>query len=162
MIRESQFQKAELKRMEKYGKKNRFTTSRSRYFHHKIETMKIERKKRSATLQRKLFEQFQILNAHGETKDLCRIFAQTIQKFPPAGAGECAAPKLLQYAYKHQLKPIAMAEFWWGDSPKAEIRHHGYYYPACKGKCGPILGHMLQGLEVEENPLLKNIIMKCH
>ena len=89
------------------------------------------------------------------TKDLCRIFAQTIQKFPPAGAGECAAPKLLQYAYKHQLKPIAMAEFWWGDSPKAEIRHHGYYYPACKGKCGPILGHMLQGLEVEENPLLK-------
>ena len=91
--------------------------------------MKIERKKRSATLQRKLFEQFQILNAHGETKDLCRIFAQTIQKFPPAGAGECAAPKLLQYAYKHQLKPIAMAEFWWGDSPKAEIRHHGYYYP---------------------------------
>jgi len=83
------------------------------------------------------------------------FFAQTIQKFPPAGAGECAAPKLLQYAYKHQLKPIAMAEFWWGDSPKAEIRHHGYYYPACKGKCGPILGHMLQGLEVEENPLLK-------
>lgn len=80
---------------------------------------------------------------------------KTIQKFPPAGAGECAAPKLLQYAYKHQLKPIAMAEFWWGDSPKAEIRHHGYYYPACKGKCGPILGHMLQGLEVEENPLLK-------
>lgn len=103
-------------------------------------------------MQRKLFEQFQILNARGETKDLCRIFAQTIQKFPPAGAGECAAPKLLQYAYKHQLKPIAMAEFWWGDSPKAEIRHHGYYYPACKGKCEPILKHMLQGLEVEENP----------
>ena len=94
-------------------RKNRFTTSRGRYFITKIETMKTERKKRSATLQRKLFEQFQILNAHGETKDLCRIFAQTIQKFPPAGAGECAAPKLLQYAYKHQLKPIAMAEFWW-------------------------------------------------
>ena len=156
MIRESQFQKAELKRMEKIWKeKIASLQAEADTFITKIETMKTERKKRSATLQRKLFEQFQILNAHGETKDLCRIFAQTIQKFPPAGAGECAAPKLLQYAYKHQLKPIAMAEFWWGDSPKAEIRHHGYYYPACKGKCGPILGHMLQGLEVEENPLLK-------
>ena len=156
MIRESQFQKAELKRMKKIWKeKIASLQTEADTFITKIETMKTERKKRSATLQRKLFEQFQILNAHGETKDLCRIFAQTIQKFPPAGAGECAAPKLLQYAYKHQLKPIAMAEFWWGDSPKAEIRHHGYYYPACKGKCGPILGHMLQGLEVEENPLLK-------
>ena len=134
MIRESQFQKAELKRMEKMWKeKIASLQAEADTFITKIETMKIERKKRSATLQRKLFEQFQILNARGETKDLCRIFAQTIQKFPPAGAGECAAPKLLQYAYKHQLKPIAMAEFWWGDSPKAEIRHHGYYYPACKG-----------------------------
>ena len=158
MIRESQFQKAELKRMEKMWKeKIASLQAEADTFITKIETMKIERKKRSATLQRKLFEQFQILNARGETKDLCRIFAQTIQKFPPAGAGECAAPKLLQYAYKHQLKPIAMAEFWWGDSPKAEIRHHGYYYPACKGKCEPILKHMLQGLEVEENPLLKTL-----
>ncbi len=154
MIRESQFQKAELKRMEKIWKeKIASLQAEADTFITKIETMKTERKKRSATLQRKLFEQFQILNAHGETKDLCRIFAQTIQKFPPAGAGECAAPKLLQYAYKHQLKPIAMAEFWWGDSPKNEIRRHGYYYPACKGKCGPILKHMLQGLHVEENPL---------
>ena len=154
MIRESQFQKAELKRMEKMWKeKIASLQAEADTFITKIETMKIERKKRSATLQRKLFEQFQILNARGETKDLCRIFAQTIQKFPPAGAGECAAPKLLQYAYKHQLKPIAMAEFWWGDSPKNEIRRHGYYYPACKGKCGPILKHMLQGLHVEENPL---------
>ena len=114
MIRESQFQKAELKRMEKIWKeKIASLQAEADTFITKIETMKTERKKRSATLQRKLFEQFQILNAHGETKDLCRIFAQTIQKFPPAGAGECAAPKLLQYAYKHQLKPIAMAEFWW-------------------------------------------------
>lgn len=74
---------------------------------------------------------------------------------PPAGAGECAAPKLLQYAYIHGLKPIAMAEFWWGNSPKTEIRHHGYYYPACKGKCEPILQHMLKGLDVEPDPLSK-------
>lgn len=121
-----------------------------------IEQLKQERKRRSATLQRKLFEQFRILNARGEVKDLCELFAPTSQGTPPAGAGECAAPKLLQYAYQHQLEPIAMAEFWWGDSPKTEIRHHGYYYPACKGKCEPILHHMLQGLRVDENPLLAN------
>ena len=119
-----------------------------------IEQLKQERKRRSAALQRKLFEQFRILNARGEVKDLCELFAPTYQGAPPAGAGECAAPKLLQYAYQHQLEPIAMAEFWWGDSPKTEIRHHGYYYPACKGKCEPILYHMLQGLRVDENPLL--------
>lgn len=119
-----------------------------------IEQLKQERKRRSATLQRKLFEQFRILNARGEVKDLCELFSPTSQGTPPAGAGECAAPKLLQYAYQHQLEPIAMAEFWWGDSPKTEIRHHGYYYPACKGKCEPILHHMLQGLRVDENPLL--------
>ena len=119
-----------------------------------IEQLKQERKRRSAALQRKLFEQFRILNARGEVKDLCELFAPTSQGTPPAGAGECDAPKLLQYAYQHQLEPIAMAEFWWGDSPKTEIRHHGYYYPACKGKCEPILHHMLQGLRVDENPLL--------
>lgn len=119
-----------------------------------IEQLKQERKRRSAALQRKLFEQFRILNARGEVKDLCELFAPTYQGASPAGAGECAAPKLLQYTYQHQLEPIAMAEFWWGDSPKTEIRHHGYYYPACKGKCEPILHHMLQGLRVDENPLL--------
>ena len=122
-----------------------------------IEQLKQERKRRSAALQRKLFEQFRILNARSEVKDLCELFAPTYQGAPPAGAGECAAPKLLQYAYQHQLEPIAMAEFWWGDSPKTEIRHHGYYYPACKGKCEPILQHMLQGLQVEENPMLKRM-----
>ena len=94
-----------------------------------------------------------MLNAKGEIKDLCTIFEQTVHKIPPAGAGECALPKLLQYAYLHQLKPLAMAEFWWGNSPKTEVRHHGYYYPSCKGKCEPILQHMLQGLEVDGNPL---------
>lgn len=83
---------------------------------------------------------------------MCAIFEETVQKTPPAGAGECAAPKLLQYAYLSGLSPIAMAEFWWGESPKTEIRHHGYYYPSCRGKCEPILRHMLQGLNVEPAP----------
>lgn len=157
MIHQSQFQKAELKRLERTWKeKIALLQKEADTFTTQIETMKAERKKRSSALQQKLFEQFRMLNALGEMKNLCDIFEHTIQKVPPAGAGECAAPKLLQYAYLHQLKPVAMAEFWWGNSPKTEIRHHGYYYPACKGKCEPILGHMLQGLEVEENPLLEN------
>lgn len=158
MIRESQFQKAEWKRLERLWKVSLTQLqAEADAFTHQIEELKTERKTRSAALQQKLFRQFRMLNARGEVKDLCVLFQQTVQKVPPAGAGECAAPKLLQYAYLHQLKPIAMAEFWWGDSPKAEIRHHGYYYPACKGKCEPILKHMLQGLEVEENPLLEKL-----
>ena len=156
LIRESQFQKAEYKRMERAWKERIAPLQQTvSDYGAGIQALKSERKQRSAALQQKLFEQFKMLNYRGEVKTLCDIFEQTVHKTPPAGAGECAAPKLLQQAYLHGWKPVAMAEFWWGDSPKAEIRHHGYYYPACKGKCGPILGHMLQGLEVEENPLLK-------
>ena len=158
LIRESQYQKAEYKRLEKEWKKRlEELETEVRHFDIEIERLKTERKERSAALQRKLFEQFRMLNALGEVKDLYTIFEQTVQKVPPAGAGECALPKLLQYAYLHQLKPLAMAEFWWGDSPKNEIRHHGYYYPSCKGKCEPILQHMLQGLEIDENPLLNPV-----
>lgn len=158
LIRESQYQKAEYKRLEKKWKKRlEELETEVRHFDIEIERLKTERKERSAALQRKLFEQFRMLNAQGEVKDLYTIFEQTVQKVPPAGAGECALPKLLQYAYLHQLKPLAMAEFWWGDSPKNEIRHHGYYYPSCKGKCEPILQHMLQGLEIDENPLLNPV-----
>ena len=158
LIRESQYQKAEYKRLEKEWKKRLEELEMEvRHFDIEIERLKTERKERSAALQRKLFEQFRMLNAQGEVKDLYTIFEQTVQKVPPAGAGECALPKLLQYAYLHQLKPLAMAEFWWGDSPKNEIRHHGYYYPSCKGKCEPILQHMLQGLEIDENPLLNPV-----
>lgn len=158
LIRESQYQKAEYKRLEKEWKKRLEELEMEvRHFDIEIERLKTERKERSAALQRKLFEQFRMLNAQGEVKDLYTIFEQTVQKVPPAGAGECALPKLLQYAYLHQLKPLAMAEFWWGDSPKNEIRHHGYCYPSCKGKCEPILQHMLQGLEIDENPLLNPV-----
>ena len=119
-----------------------------------IQQLKEERKQRSIALQQWIFEQFVIQNARGEETDLYTLFIEHAHRNPPAGSGECAAPKLLQYAYTHQLQPIAMAEFWWGDSPKGEIRRHGHYYPACRHKCEPILGFMLQGLEVEPNPLL--------
>jgi tRNA pseudouridine32 synthase/23S rRNA pseudouridine746 synthase len=119
----------------------------------KIEQLKSERKTLSAQLQKEIFSNYTFLNAKGENLDLFSIFKETVWNTPPAGAGECAAPKLLQYAYLHDLNPIAMAEFWWGASPTSEIRKHGTYYPSCRGKCEPILGHMLQGLKVERNPL---------
>ncbi len=121
-----------------------------------IEALKAERRQRSNALQQRLFDQYTFFNARLEEKSLWHLFKDTAQHRPPAGAGECAAPKLLQYAYLHDLKPIAMAEFWWGASPKSEVRNHKQYYPACRGKCEPILGHMLQGLNVDENPMLQN------
>lgn len=124
-----------------------------RVFTQEIEQLKEERKQRSAALQERLFENYQFLNHTGTWKSLKDIF---FPFQPPAGSGECAAPKLLQYAYLHQLKPIAMAEFWWGASPKSEVRKHKQFYPACKGKCEPILGHMLKGLDVDPNPMLDN------
>ncbi len=154
LIRESQFQKAELKRQKQYWKDHLASLQAEiEAYEVEIERLKAERKSCSAALQQWLFKQFRMLNARGEEQNLCDLFKDTAQKTPPAGAGECAAPKLLQYAYRNDWQPLAMAEFWWGDSPKNEIRRHGYYYPACKGKCGPILKHMLQGLHVEENPL---------
>ena len=154
LIRESQFQKAEYKRLERSWKdKIASLQVEVGNWEKQIQELKAERKVRSAALQQQLFEQFRMLNYRGEVITLCDIFEQTVHKTPPAGAGECAAPKMLQQAYLHHWKPIAMAEFWWGNSPKNEVRHHGYYYPACKGKCEPILRHMLQGLEVEANPM---------
>ncbi|RHJ91160.1 RluA family pseudouridine synthase [Parabacteroides bouchesdurhonensis] len=154
MIRESQHEKAEFKRLkEKWKNRINILQADKDKFDREINKLKTERKARSAALQQKLFEQFKIRNARGEVRSLLSIFKEAKQQLPPAGAGECAAPRLLQYAYLNNLKPIAMAEFWWGKSPKTEIRRHGYYYPACKGKCEPILNHMLQGLDVDPNPL---------
>ncbi|WP_218916231.1 RluA family pseudouridine synthase [Pseudopedobacter saltans] len=121
-----------------------------------INRLKELRKEKSSALQQQIFEQYTFLNIRKETKNLSQIFNEDLNIAPPAGAGECAAPKLLQYAFLHDLKPIAMAEFWWGQSPASEIRKHKSFYPACRGKCEPILNHMLLGMEVEENPMLRN------
>ena len=128
------------------------------YNNHKnrIDQLKQERKKRSAELQQQIFNQYQFLNIKGEQTNVGDIFAKTPQMVPPSGAGECAAPKLLQYAFLHNMQPIAIAEFWWGQSPKSEIRKHGNFYPACRGKCKPILGFMLKGMDVDPNPIVKS------
>lgn len=119
------------------------------------------RKQRSQTLQRWLFGQYRMLNAHGERRDLVQLWndyyqPRVVRKYPlpPGGTGDCCAPKLLQRAYQLGLRPRCMAEFWWGESPRQEIRHHGTFYPACSGKCKPVLAWMLQGLDVEADPEL--------
>lgn len=125
-----------------------------------LNALKLQRKTLSAYLQRQIHEQYRFLNAKGETKDLLDIFTANDLGQPPAAAGECAAPKLFQYAFENDLKPIAMAEFWWGSSPKSEVRRHGQFYPSCRGKCEPILGHMMQGLNIEPNPMEQAPILK--
>ncbi len=152
MIRESQFFKAELKRKKKLAIKIQQEADKEKNAIEKeIDSLKRQRKEMSDKLQYWLFSQYEMLNLKGEKKDLISIFKETPQGVPPAGAGDCCAPKLLQHAFISGFKPILMAEFWWGESPKTEIRHHLKFYPACRGKCLPILRHMLQGLDLEES-----------
>lgn len=121
-----------------------------------IAAIKAERAQHSNSLQKQIFAQYQFLNQAGELKDLNEIFKDSPTQQPPAGAGECAAPKLLQFAFSQGFTPLAMAEFWWGASPKSEIKQHKNFYGSCQGKCQPILSHMLKGIEMDENPLLNN------
>ena len=151
MIRESQFMKAELRRRRKAMEQadSTLNTQHSTF----LKSLQRKRKQMSDELQRWLFAAYRMLNAKGEERDLIDIFREYTHAMPPAGAGDCCAPKLLQYAYLHRLRPVCMAEFWWGESPASEIRHHLHYYPACRSKCLPILTHMLKGLDVAPNPL---------
>lgn len=163
LILESQRDNADLQRL-KRKLKEYVAACAERYnvFVAELTKLKDERQRRSYLLQMQLFEQFRILNGRGEIKTLVELFAPTAQGVPPAGAGECAAPKLLQYAFLKGYKPIAMAEFWQGASPRGEVRHHDAFYPACNGKCKPILLFMLEGLNVEQNPLCNIVPSEPH
>jgi tRNA pseudouridine32 synthase/23S rRNA pseudouridine746 synthase len=113
------------------------------------------RKQKSFALQQRLFENYQFLNILGVEQNVLQIFKYSSQAKPPAAAGECTAPKLLNYAFKHQLKPIAIAEFWWGNPAKNKAKEHRMFYPACKNRCRPILEYMLddRGLYKQANTL---------
>ncbi|MCZ8144984.1 RluA family pseudouridine synthase [Flavobacterium sp.] len=153
LIQESQLENIRLRHLQLEWKAKIATAQAT--FHRweqEIEALKEERRQRSAQLQNQLFSEYAFLNRYGVTKNLLDLFEGN----PPAGAGECAAPKLLHYAFQQQLTPLAMAEFWWGQSPKSEIRKHQQFYPACTGKCAPILSHMLEGIPLEDNPFLVN------
>ena len=180
MTRQSQYLKAELQRKKKaYATQITAIQAVLNGYQEQITAWGRERKMKSDRLQRWLFSQFSLLNSRGVYKNLLDIFrdyylqnspARTkaahlactnvaeqaateslaASLLPPSGAGECCEPKLLQYAFLHGYKPISMAMFWWGPSPKTEIRQHGNYYPACNGKCKPILEWMLEGIDFEK------------
>ena len=144
---------------EYYLTKIQETSKEFNVFKEKISALKKERKEKSNYLQQTLFSKYAFLNRKKELKNLLSIFNDPAIK-PPAGSGECAAPKLLQYAFANNLTPITMAEFWWGSAPNAAIRQHKNYYPACQGRCKPILTHMLAGTEIDANLLLENLSEK--
>lgn len=173
-IRRRQFENAELHRWKMRERKRQAEAdAQKRQLDEQIAGLKALRRKKSDDLQRWLFRNFQMRNGRGEVKDLIDIWqanapfapsgpsigggiagqnnSKTI--LPPAGSGECCEPKLLQYALTHGLEPIGMAMFWWGESPKQEVRHHLHFYPACNSKCKPILRWMLQGIDIDANPL---------
>ena len=126
------------------------------FYTKQIEVLKSERKEKSNFLQQTLFSKYAFLDKDKNLKSLLDIFNDPDVQ-PPAGSGECAAPKLLQYAFANHLKPICMAEFWWGISPNSAVRKHQNYYPACQSRCKPILGHMLKGTTMDSNVLLENL-----
>lgn len=160
LIRESQFEKAELKRQKKQFDINIQNLEQEiDVFSQQIKDLQSLRKKMSFNLQQWIFDQFKIQNANGETISISNLFAihyNDDNQLPPAGAGDCAGPKLLQYAYNQNYKPICMAEFWIGKNSSDNIRKHGNFYPACQNKCKPILSFMMKGLDVEPNPLLSS------
>ena len=121
--------------------------------------LKSRRKEMSIALQEWIFRQYVVMNARGERRSILDIFADR-GLLPPGGTGDCAAPKLLQSAYLRGLKPLALGEFWYGASPSREIRRQGCFYPSCTGKCGPLLAFMLEGLDVEDNPLESDEVLR--
>lgn len=150
MIRQSQFEKAELHRLKKRvtAQLEPYAT-RLKEAEAQLSAMKEKRRADSEALQQWLFTNFRLLNARGESRSLSEIFADTPMPVPPSGAGECCAPKLLQAAYLQGWHPLAIAEYWYGRGKEGEVRIHGRHYPACRGKCRPVLGWMMQGLDIE-------------
>lgn len=151
LLLESQHEKAEYKRLRKRHQAIIYDIQRQLgALDDEIAQLRRQRHALSERLQQQLFALYTVHNARGECRNVASIFAPAI---PPGGTGECCAPKLLEYAYRNALRPVCMAEWWWGDSPQGEVRHHGHYYPACRSKCLPMLTFMLQGLDVEANQL---------
>ena len=153
LLNQSRYEKAELKRIRhRHDALLQAIDDEIAAYRRAVDLLKERRKAMSISLQERIFRLFVVSNARGERRDLVEVF-KPLGTLPPAGAGECCAPRLLNYAFNHGLHPLCMAEFWWGASPVGEVRHHGHYYPACRSKCKPILEFMLQGLDVEENTL---------
>ena len=150
ITKESQFEKAEFRRI-KAGWAERISEIRNQLdkIRNEITELKKLRSEMSDKLQNWIFRQYIVHNAAGEEISIADLFASK-GLTPQGGTGECAAPKLLEYAYRHSLEPIVMGEFWYGKSPETAVRTHGHFYPSCTSKCGPLLGFMLKGLNIQQ------------
>ena len=157
ITKESQFEKAEFKRT-KAGWTEKITNAQNQLdqIRKEIAELKKLRAEMSDKLQNWIFRQYIVHNAAGEEIFIADLFASQ-GLVPPGGAGECAAPKLLEYAYQHKLKPLAMGEFWYGESPDSAVRTHGHFYPSCTSKCGPLLGFMTKGLNIQKETLPESL-----
>ena len=154
LIRESQFQKAELKRCKDRWKAHiSGIEGRLSEFEETIHELKTRRAEKSDALQKWIFENAIVHNGAGEASSIWDIFSAG-GLVPPGGTGECAAPKLLNYAFAHGLEPLAMGEFWYGASPDTAVRTHGHFYPSCTSKCGPLLAYMTKGLRSPVEPVM--------
>lgn len=163
LIRQSQFEKAELSRLKKRLaaeiKPHAEALENAKLV---LSEMKEQRRADSEALQNWLFENFRLLNADGQTRSLKEIFADTQLRVPPSGAGECCAPKLLQSAYRRGLKPVSISEYWYGAPKEGEVRLHRHHYPACRGKCLPVLTWMMQGLDVTPSITSDALTQRSH
>ena len=145
LIRESQHEKAGLRRLKQaLNASVDAIMERIALFNDRIESLKKQRASMSEELQDWIFRQYIVHNYHGEESSIADIFAASAL-VPPGGTGECAAPKLLEHAFRNGLRPLAMGEFWYGKSPDSAVRSHGRFYPSCTSKCGPLLTFMLKG-----------------
>ena len=150
LIRESQHEKAELRRL-KTGWERKIRHAEGMYGKaaEEIKDMKVQRASLSEELQKWIFSRYIVHNTSGQSKSIGEVFA-ALGLTPPGGTGECAAPKLLEHAFRNGLRPLAMGEFWYGKSPDTAVRTHGHFYPSCTSKCGPLLNFMLEGLPVSD------------
>lgn len=112
--------------------------------HHRRQLVE-ERRSLSQQLMKDLHAIYRLTNFRGETKSLKEVFLG--QGGIPTGTGDCCAPKLLHYAARHRLTPLGISEFYLGRPNRSQTRQHGTFYPSCRGKCQPILGFLLCGLE---------------
>ena len=149
LIKESQFEKAEFRRL-KSSWEDRISNLKTQMneIMDEVDSLKRKRASMSEKLQDWIFRQYIVHDASGRASSIADIFADS-GLIPPGGTGECAAPKLLEYAYREGLEPVAMGEFWYGESPETAVRTHGHFYPSCTSKCGPLLGYMLKGINTE-------------
>lgn len=148
LIKESQFEKAELKRLKvTWEDRISILNQKLEALTGEISILKRKRKEMSDSLQEWIFRQYVVHNADGDCSSIHEIFSQD-GILPPGGTGECAAPKMLEYAYRHGLRPLAMGEFWYGASPESAVRTQGHFYPSCTSKCKPLLSYMLKGIRI--------------